>query len=220
MQLSAKEVLEAWAKMLNVPVKKLGEGEFFFSRFETPEALDQAWSYIPEHLEIRKRVKEVKGVTPSAEELGGIPMYSFPKVGYGLDTLKDVAEAYLAALLPLAEREPGYEATKKLIQNNPKVILGNPDEVPSPIDFNHELYEIHTDPILENLPREAHYYILYNYAVYLTKDDRVAAYVLWPCLKNKAPLENVFRLGFEIWRRRAQFWTDEKRERIYVGVEK
>lgn len=216
--MNADAVMKAWAKLLNCRIEDLGEGAFFFSRFKTAEALEEAWSLVPEHKAIRERLAELDKTSATPEELGGIPMYHLPSSAKNaeLDTLPSLIENYLRALIPIAE-ETGDSDLLEVLRDKPKVCVGNLANAPAESQLDQAFYRIHSESLLNHLPDAAPYSILYTYAVYLTKDDRVAAFILWPCLQNNERLENAYRLGFELWRKRAFLWSDEKAETILVA---
>ena len=205
-------VLNEWARLLKCSPGELGEGEYFFSRFQTKQDLDHAWSLIPEHEQIRKRIATLHDAGQTAEELNGtVAMYVSPgeKNNAEAADLPALVGRHLAAMARIVQTDDEPDIAE-FLSKSPSVSVGDSEDVAEPNQLAESLYEAASNFILDHMPAPLPYQILYNYAVSLTKYDPVAAYVLWPCLIDKDDLgDDPFSPGFDLWRLSASYWAPD-----------
>ncbi len=170
---------------------------FFFDNIK-PEDLEDAWSVFPEGKEIRKRLVQLE------EKADVVPGFGYRLPGGDdlctSDTIAELVRNHLRLVGPLVPEEDYNENEINFLKRDYDVVLAAP-EIPIPAEnpLFIALYE-GIQVLLEDFPSNLdHYGLLYNWAIYLTKCDEVACYLLWPCMhdaENTGPeiLEPAFRL--------------------------
>jgi hypothetical protein len=186
---------------------------FLFDQISAPNDLDLAWSQFPAHREIRARAAEVDAVSDIVAGWG----YRTPKKSNRCSDaeLIGLVRGHIAAVFPMmsgswqrvrAFIEKGYD-----IQVVGKEAGAPPD--PMKNDLLGALYERSGDFLIEHCALDVPIMeILYDWAIYLTKCDEVALYMLWPALEDLGALDpNTPVPGFRLWQNncRANYWIKD-----------
>jgi hypothetical protein len=196
---------------------------FLFDQISAPADLDVAWSQFPANREIRARAAEVDAVSDIVAGWG----YRIPKKS------NRCSDAQLAAFVRehLAGTRPfisgSWDDVAAFIDGGFEIqVIGSEVGVP-PDAMQNELfgasYESMGDFKIDRFPFEQPILgILYDWAIYLTKCDEVALYLLWPVLKNVEAIDpNTPVPGFRLWQYncRTNYWIkdgDLKSRVVYV----
>jgi hypothetical protein len=186
---------------------------FLFDLITEPDDLALAWSQFPAHDEIRVRAAQVDAVSDIVPGWG----YRTPRKSNRCSDTELIGHVreHLGAIHPLISED--YEEVRVFIENGCDIqVLGK--DVGAPPDATENLlfgalYEAISDfkidhysfdmPILE---------ILYDWAIYLTKCNEVALYLLWPVLKDVDAINpNTPVPGFRLWQYncRTNYWINE-----------
>jgi hypothetical protein len=196
---------------------KLRENEeqrfFLFDRISDPGDLDLAWSLFPAHREVRARATQVEAVSNIVPGWG----YRTPKKSNRCSEaeLIELLRKQIAAIRPFV-RESYDDVIAFLDKGYGIQVVGKgagapPDPMANALfsafyeamgDFTggHYPYE---EPLLR---------IMYDWAIYLTKCDEVALYLLWPILKNVSGIDPSTPLpGFALWQYkcRTNYWIKD-----------
>jgi hypothetical protein len=195
---------------------------FLFDQITDSRDLDLAWSQFPAHHEIRTRAAEVDAVSDIVTGWG----YRTPKRSNRCShaDLIGLVRGHITAIRALIS---GWRDIRAFIDNGFDVqVVGREAGVP-PDPMQNELfgalYESMSDfkcyhypfgqPILQ---------VLKDWAIYLTKCDEVALYLLWPILKHVEVIDASTPIpGFRLWQYncRTSYWIkdgDLKSGRVYV----
>lgn len=173
---------------------------FLFDQISAPNDLDLAWSLFPANGEIRARAAEVDAVSDIAGGWG----YRIPKKSNRCSDTELVGflRDHIGAIRPFIS---GWSDVREFIESGYDIqVVGS--EAGAPPDAMENvligaLYESMGDFIIDHYPFEQPILeILYDWAIYLTKCDEVAAYMLWPVLKDVEAIDaNTPVPGFRLW---------------------
>jgi hypothetical protein len=171
---------------------------FYFDCIRDPNDLELAWSIFPENKEIRRRLKIVERAASIIPGWG----YRVAKETNRCDhaTLKKLIRQHIRFMRPLVR----YEDIGRFLDKPFEIVLA-PKNVAVPDDMNNDLLlaldEGPGDFFIEHYPIDKqHYWLLDNWAIYLTKCDEVARYLLWPCLRKVSHLPKESpNPGFRLW---------------------
>jgi hypothetical protein len=185
---------------------------FLFDQISAPSDLDLAWSQFPAHREIRGRAAEVDAVSDIVQGWG----YRTPKKSNRCSDgeLSGLLRGHVAAIRPLIS---GWRDVRAFIEDGFDIqVVGS--EVGAPPDAMQNelfgaLYESMGDFKIEHYPFEQPILeILYDWAIFLTKCDEVAVYMLWPVLKDVEAIDpNTPAPGFKLWQYncRTNYWIKD-----------
>jgi hypothetical protein len=155
---------------------------FYFDQLRDKEDLERAWSVFPEQAEIRRRLAEVERAANTVPSFG----YRVAKENQAVAPA-DLAECirlHLEKIRPLLPDRAENKAILRALDAGPRIELA-PEGVRAPKagenDLFLALYEAMQEPKYE-IDRGEHYGLLSEWAIYLTKCDEVALYLLWPAL--------------------------------------
>ena len=198
---------------------------FYFDAISDPDDLDAAWSVFDERADIRRRLAHLER---GAQTVRGWGYRTAPEnVIVAADKeLKVLVAEYIASIRPLIHEDEGNAEIVSFIDRGFLIEIATCDiEVPAAQanSLDIVLDEARTDYLIEHFPRDRpHYRVLYNWAIYLTKCDEVAFYLLWPCLWHKTSLSSeTADAGFALWRLGCQnrYWIkDDNPESCTVYV--
>src|SRR5262249_47956333 len=185
---------------------------FLFDQISQPHDLDLAWSLFPAHGEIRARAAEVDAVSDIVPGWG----YRTPgKSNRCPDAeLIRLVRANIEAARPLIT---GWNDVRAFIENGYDIQLvgskaGAPPDAMANVLFG-ALYESMGEFKINHYPfEEPILEILHDWAIYLTKCDEVALYLLWPVLENVDAVDpNTPVPGFKLWQYncRTNYWIHE-----------
>ena len=183
---------------------------FLFDRISDPGDLDLAWSLFPAHQEVRARATQVDSVSDIVPGWG----YRTPKKSNRCSEteLIELLRTHVTAIRPfvwesygdvIAFLDKGYD-----IQIVGKASGAPPDPMTNTLfmafyetmgDFKGDHYAFE-EPLLR---------ILYDWAIYLTKCDEIALYLLWPVLKDVSGIDPSTPFpGFALWQYdcRTSYW--------------
>lgn len=193
---------------------------FLFDSIADPADLDLAWSQFPAHAEIRARAAQVDAVSDIVSGWG----YRIPKKTNRCsdEELRDLVRRHISAIRPMLKRECYEDVVKFLEKPNNIEIVGDEIDCPAYTPGMNMADYWNSSPLVNSLDEAAgdwmidHFShdellheILYDWAIYLTKCDEVAMYLLWPTLKDVADYPpDTPNPGFELWRYncRANYW--------------
>jgi hypothetical protein len=199
---------------------------FFFDAIQDKADLETVWSVFEEHEEIRHRLSKIESNTNTIPGWGyRIPQYD--QIKCEDEELKIVVDSHISSLRPILLEEDYNADMISFIDNGYKVEIAPPNiEVPDASDNElfGVLYEAVGEYWIEHFPYDKdHYEVLKNWAIYLTKCDEVATYLMWPCLKHVNQLAfNTMEAGAKLWKFgcRDRFWVkdlDYSSKVVYVS---
>lgn len=188
---------------------------FFFDNISNKEDLERAWSLFPEGKLIRDRLSLVEQETQTIPGWGyRVPDESNPEVD-SQQYLK-LVEDHIKALRPIILDGEYNDDVRQFIDAGFTVELASSSvSIPEPMENElfGSLYEALQEFKIDHFPfKKEHYEVLYNWAIYLTKCDEVAVYLLWPCLQDVEGFEpDIFDYGVKLWKlgSRDRFWIKE-----------
>ena len=174
---------------------------FYFDQIANSDDLELAWSVFPEQQEIRRRLKQLEAAADIVPSFGY--RVSKKENRYPLEDLQKLVEQHLRSLYPLIPDRDELAATRLALGRPFEVVLAPPDD-PVPDWRENDLRDALFGAVLNandlHVP-EDHYYLLYHWAVYLTKCDEVVTYLLWPCLEaSRVYPPATPEAGFQLWR--------------------
>lgn len=185
---------------------------FLFDQISEPTDLDLAWSQFPSHSEIRARAAQVDAVSEIVPGWG----YRTPrKTNRCSDAeLIGLVRGHIAAIRPLIS---SWRDVRAFIDNGYEVqVVGSeagalPDAMAN--NLFGALYESMGDFQSGHYPFEQPLSeILLDWAIYLTKCDEVALYLLWPILKDVDDIDPSTPVpGFKLWQYncRTNYWIKD-----------
>jgi hypothetical protein len=184
---------------------------FLFDRISAPNDLDLAWSQFSAHREIRARAEEIDAASDIVTGWG----YRVPKKSNRCsDTeLAGLVRSNLAKTRPLISGS--WDDVAAFIDKGYDIQVVSSEAPSNPVGnvLFMALYESMGDFKIDHFPYEQPLLeILYDWAIYLTKCDEVALYLLWPILKNVEAIDpNTPIPGFKLWQYncRANYWIKD-----------
>jgi len=189
---------------------------FYFDKIANPGDLEAAWAVFPESQEIRKRLQEVDSVCDVIDGWG----YRVPKESNRCepDELLQILRTHIERMRSLIPDDDYYRDVINFIDGSFDVQIAPADASPPEEDDENALfdtlYEVISEFTLEHCSLdEPHKELLYNWAIYLTKCDEVAAYLLWPCLDGVSDLPaDTPDPGFQLWANdcRMRYWIKDE----------
>lgn len=188
------------------------EHYFFFDKIRDASDLEEAWSVFPEHAEIRKRLALVESDCKVVPGWG----YRIPGEVVSIDDaqLLELVRQGIRNLRPMLLDTDENSDAIAFIDGGFDIVIAPSGAVPPDPDRNDfflALYEAIQEDMLARFPFDKpHYRVLWNWAIYLTKCDEVASYLLWPCLSGHARFSDDVMAPFVgLWKRdcRDRFWV-------------
>jgi hypothetical protein len=188
---------------------------FFFDAIKNQNDLEVAWSVFDEHEEIRDRLLKVESNTDSIPGWG----YRIPQqeqVKCNDEELISLVASNISSLRPILLEEDYNADIISFIDNGFRVEIA-PSNIEIPATSDNELFGVLYEAIgeywIEHFPYDKeHYEVLKNWAIYLTKCDEVATYLMWPCLKHETKLEpTTMEFAAKLWKLgcRDRFWVKD-----------
>lgn len=176
---------------------------FFFDAIKNEVDREAAWSVFDEQLEIRNRLSTIENHANKVTGWG----YRIPKhhARCSDDKLIALVAAHIAKLRPILLEEDYNAPAIAFIDGGFSIEIA-PAGIAVPEPAHNDLFltlgEAVSDYWTSHFPYEKrHYQVLNNWAIYLTKCDEVAAYLMWPCLKHEKPLDpQMMEAGVELWK--------------------
>jgi hypothetical protein len=185
---------------------------FLFDQISVPDDLDLAWSQFPGHREIRARAAEVDAVSDIVPGWG----YRTPKKSNRCTDAELIGHLrnHIAAIRPLIS---GWDDFAALCEDDYDIQVVGSEAGPPPDAMQNllfgALYEAMGDFKIDHYPFDQPILtILYDWAIYLTKCDEVAIYMLWPVLKDVETVDsNTPVPGFKLWQYncRTNYWIKD-----------
>ena len=186
---------------------------FLFDRLSSPNDLDLAWSQFPNHREIRARADRVDAVSDIIAGWG----YRVPKKSNRCTDkeLVDIVREHLAATRPFISES--WEDVGAFVEDgyDIQVVGSEGGEPPDPLknELFMGIYESMGDFKLGHFSYDQPIFeILDDWAIYLTKCDEVALYLLWPALKDVEAIDpNTPIPAFQLWQYNCQtnYWIKD-----------
>jgi hypothetical protein len=186
---------------------------FLFDQISAPSDLDLAWSQFPSHRQIRARANEVDAVSDIVAGWG----YRIPKESNRCSDvqLADLVRDNLTATRPLISGS--WDDGGAFIDNGYDIQVVESEAGAPPDPMKNELfmalYESMGDFKIDRFPFEQPILeILHDWAIYLTKCDEVALYLLWPVLKEVEEIDpNTPVPAFRLWQYncRTNYWIKD-----------
>lgn len=192
---------------------------FYFDQIANTDDLELAWSIFPEQQEIRQRLMRLESVADIVPNFG----YRLPKKDNrcALEDLRKLIEQQLRSICPLIPDRDYLAETRQALGRPFEIVLAPMDELVP--DWQHNELRTSLYETIQNANelriREDHYYLLYEWAVYLTKCDEVAVYLLWPCLDaSRIYAPETPEAGFRLWSLdcRDRYWFKNNNPRLGV----
>ena len=160
----------------------------YFEKLTDQNDKDLAWSQFEESKAIRYRLHELNHYSKTIEGWGY-------KIGNQTDIsdieLTKLVENHIKSMSKLVLDEDYNRSIIDFIESGFEVRIAESGSKGPEINDNElfgTLYEGITETLIEHFPFEIeHYNVLYNWAIYLTKCDEIAFYLLWPCFSDKLP---------------------------------
>lgn len=188
---------------------------FFFDGIKNEEDLDEAWRVFDEHEEIRNRLLNIVSETDSISRWG----YRIPKseqIRCDDQELKNLVSLHISSLRPILLEEDYNAEIIAFIDSGFQVEIA-PSGIEFPDTSDNELFGVLYEAIgeywIDNFPYDReHYEVLKNWAIYLTKCDEVATYLMWPFLSNEKDLAPcTMDAGAKLWKLgcRDRFWVKD-----------
>ncbi len=187
---------------------------FYFDKIKNQRDKELAWSQFEESKEIRERLKIVENKTQTINGWG----YRVAEDGNRVsnEELLMIVENYVKCIAPIILKEEYNQDVIKFIDKGFKAEIAPLDMLPPEVENNHlfgALYEGMSETLIKSFPLDDHYDLLYNWAIYLTKCDEVAFYLLWPVISKdvKELNDNSSLFGVKLWMLncRARFWIQD-----------
>jgi hypothetical protein len=188
---------------------------FLFDQITDPADLDLAWSQFPVHEQIRARADEIDTVSDIMPGWG----YRTPKKTNRCSDQKliELVGRHLAAMNSFLLREDYNQAAVSLLDRPYCVEIVSGDSRTPPEPENNELfgtlYEAISEFRLNHVAFEAPIEeVLHDWAIYLTKCNEVALYLLWPMLVELDGIDpHAPDAGFALWSYgcRDRYWIKE-----------
>ena len=180
----------------------------YFDYLENKEDFLEAWQLYPEHEFFIARLEELEKCEQKNRVLG---IYTIPKPELikKYDICIEV-ERHLKSILPIMDAECNHII--KYLNNNPKIVEAPPDVNPPQENILHTfVYGTIADFLVDNMPDEDPYWMLYDWAINRTKLATVAAYLLYPCFKKFNLPDDIFDAGFHLWQMDADanYWIKD-----------
>lgn len=198
-------------RLHELSLRHCGYRYFYFDHIRRKEDYEAAWSVFPEYQQIRQRLDEVENLANVIPGFGyRVPRNDVP-----------ITERKLLALLrklfehvgPLIDDDDSNADIKGFLNRQPTIeIAADELAIPDPRENNLflTLYEGMQRFALEHFPPGDHYSLLRDWAIYLTKCDEVAFYLLWPCLRRRQDLSPDTPLAW------FQLWSHDCRDRFWI----
>lgn len=188
---------------------------FFFDGIKNEKDLEEAWRSFYEHQDIRGRLSNIESQTDSIPGWG----YRIPKndqITCNDQELKDLVFSHISSLRPILLEEDYNSDIISFIDRGYKVEIA-PLDIEIPDTSDNELFGVLYEAIdeywIDNFPYDReHYEVLKNWAIYLTKCDEVATYLMWPCLSNEKNLSpSTMDAGAKLWKLgcRDRYWVKD-----------
>lgn len=208
-----EDILKRSGHDLNLRDRNKEEHRYFlFDQISAPDDLDLAWSQFPAQRDIRPRAAQVDAVSDIIPGWG----YRTPKKSNHCSDaeLIRLVRGNIDAIRPLIS---GWEDVRAFIESGYDIHVvgseaGDPPDAMENILFG-ALYESMGDFKFDHYPfEELILEILYDWAIYLTKCDEVALYLLWPVLKDVEAIDpNTPVPGFRLWQYncRTNYWIKD-----------
>ena len=212
---------------------------FYFDRIQDDADLDRAWSVFPQGADIRRRLTEVDACCNVIDGWG----YRVPRLDKlcSDDELFSLVRSHIKSWQPFLYSHAGWdllpgdyakmsdeaaEALQKFGDGDFEVQLAPPG-VEFHVDSDNPLLDFIFAAIGEVLIDKMDFDqpendLLYNWAIYMTKVDEVAAYLLWPCVNQSGEFgADVPNAGFQLWQQGCEqlFWIkdgDPASRTVYV----
>ena len=188
---------------------------FFFQSISNADDLEAAWALFDEHKEIRSRLLNLENSTREIPGWGYL-IPQLEQVRCSEDELLALVSSHISMLRPLLLQEDYNEEIISFIDRGFAIETAPaPVEIPdvSENELFGVLYEAISEYRIEHYPYDIpHYEVLRNWAIYLTKCDEVACYLLWPCLKHKLTLpDTCMDAGAKLWKLgcRDRYWVKD-----------
>jgi hypothetical protein len=188
---------------------------FLFDQISDPRDLDLAWEQFPFHQQIRSRADRVNAVSDIIPGWG----YRTPKESNRCsdDDLIKYARDCFTAIQAMILREDYNHEVLTFLEAPYEIIVDDDQAAAPPEASDNSLFSALYEGISEFTARHYSfdiplYEILYDWAIYLTKCDEVALYVLWPLLDGVAEIDPDTPVpGFELWRYgcRIRYWIKD-----------
>ncbi len=189
---------------------------FIFDDISDPADLEQAWSLFSENKEIRKRLAFIEQQADSIPGWGYRIPSNKEKFRCEESDLVSWVEAHVKNVRPIILSEDYNKEICDFIDGGFNVEIAPENEVIPDIRNNElflTLYEALQEFKIEHFPYEKeHYEVLLNWAIYLTKCDEIAAYLLWPCFNNTENFSSdMFEYAAKIWKVgcRGKYWVKD-----------
>lgn len=186
---------------------------FLFDQISDPADLEKVWSLFPEHRVIRARADEVDACSDIVPGWG----YRTPRTSNLCSDaeLTQLVREHLTVTRTFLTDD--WEDIGEFIDNGYEIELLNAGtaEIPDPMDNKlfMGIYESLGDFRIQHYPYgNLLAAILSDWAIYLTKCDEVALYLLWPLLQDVEDCDpNTPIPGFRLWQYncRTKFWIKE-----------
>lgn len=181
---------------------------FFFDQIKDRQDLEDAWRIFPEHQEIRRRCDEVRRYQNCKSLADRGPVYG--------DYVSELIKSNILSLRKITPNRSEYKDVINFIDAGFSVEVV-PEEVSLPEYSDNTLFsvlqEAVSDYLVDCTPRDKpHYELLMNWAIYLTKCDEVAAYILWSCLIHKGEyLPSLLDDSVKLWAMggRDRYWIKD-----------
>ncbi len=190
-----------------------GDRYFLFDRISDPADLEKAWSLFPEHRVIRDRADEVDASSEIVPGWG----YRVPRTSLRCsDTdLTQLVREHLAATRPFLTDD--WDDIGEFIDNGYKIELLSEGTAEIPEPMENELFmgidESMSDFRIQHFPYgNLLAEILSDWAIYLTKCNEVALYLLWPLLQDVEEFDPQTPIpGFRLWQYncRKNYWIKD-----------
>ena len=171
---------------------------FLFDRIHHSADLERAWQLFPAGDAVRRHLQLVESL---AESSG----YRVPAMAPLSDeALMDLVRAHIRSMRPILLEEDYNAQEIEFIDRGFEVELASGEDVAPPAAQNPlfgTLYEAIGEYRIDHAPfDDVMFEILDNWAVYLTKCDEVAVYLLSPCFDPSQPLKGeAFEPGVRLW---------------------
>ncbi len=189
------------------------EHYFIFDKISNPVDLEKAWSLFPEHKKIRNRLEKIE------ENTDIIPGWGYRVINENYNKcetseLASTIDSQIKNLRPFILDGDYNDDIRQFIDSGYFIELAPKDVTVPELGENEifgTLYEAIQEFKIEHFPYEKeHYQVLENWAIYLTKCDEVAVYLLWPCFNDIQLLDS------EVFSHGAKLWKFDCRDRYWV----
>lgn len=198
-----------------VDIKDESHHYFYFQNINNNEDLEKAWSVFPEHQAIRQKFLNIKN-----SEVFHAPKMDIKDIKEckAIDEaqFKKIVKSNILNLRKIIYDHEEYTDILAFIDAGFNVEIATSDILTPDAVGNHlfsVLYESLSDYVIDHFPyHKPHYEVLRNWAIYLTKCDEIAAYLLWPCLQHEQKItDDLIDNAFKLWQFncRSNFWIKD-----------